>query len=346
MTSEHLDWDNLRYFLAVARAGKLTAAARRLGQDHTTVGRRIASLESAFQSKLFERRHDGYHLTEVGQRLHENVNALESSVWEIQRNISGRTQHVEGLVRIGAPDDFGNVFLAKRIGELRVLHPGLKIELITLPYTPSVSKREVDIAIGTERPIEGRLFVRKLTDVEMRLYASRDYIDTHGPIDGAADLARQMWIGSVSDFNSAPLLNATTGLDCTPTLRFTCSSFAGQLAAAVSGAGVAMLPRYVADRETSLTAVLPDVVKATQAYHMVVHADLRDMPRVRAAANYIAQKVIEARARFVPSLARSRQLNSPSIPAWFTHEAPATLTGQGDESASVLERRQPAVLAE
>ena len=346
MTSEHLDWDNLRYFLAVARAGKLTAAARRLGQDHTTVGRRIASLESAFQSKLFERRHDGYHLTEVGQRLYENVNALESSVWEIQRNIAGRTQHVEGLVRIGAPDDFGNVFLAKRIGELRVLHPALKIELITLPYTPSVSKREVDIAIGIERPIEGRLFVRKLTDVEMRLYASRDYIDTHGPIDGAADLARQMWIGSVSDFNSAPLLNATTGLDCTPTLRFTCPSFAGQLAAAVSGAGVAMLPRYVADRETSLTAVLPDVVKATQAYHMVVHADLRDLPRVRAAANYIAQKVIEARARFVPSLARSRQLNSPSIPAWFTHEAPATLTGQGDESASVLERRQPAVLAE
>ena len=155
MTSEHLDWDNLRYFLAVARAGKLTAAARRLGQDHTTVGRRIASLESAFQSKLFERRPDGYRLTEVGQRLYENVDALESSVWEIQRNIAGRTQHVEGLVRIGAPDDFGNIFLAKRIGELQGLHPGLKIELITLPYTLSVSKREADISIGLERPALG-----------------------------------------------------------------------------------------------------------------------------------------------------------------------------------------------
>src|SRR3984885_1881703 len=316
MTSEHLDWDNLRYFLAVARAGKLTAAARRLGQDPTTVGRRIASLESALQSKLFERRHDGYRLTEVGQRLYENVGALESSVWEIQRNIAGRTQHVEGLVRIGAPDDFGNVFLAKRIGELQGLHPGLKIELITLPYTLSVSKREVDIAIGIERPVEGRLFVRKLTDFEMRLYATRDYVDAHGPIDGAPDLARQTWIGSVSDFNSAALLDAATGLDCTPILRFTCSSFAGQLgAAAAGGAGFPMLPRYVADRETSLTPVLPGVVKAAQAYHMVVHADLRDLPRVRAAANYIAQKVIEARARFVPSLARSRQLNSPSIPA-------------------------------
>jgi DNA-binding transcriptional LysR family regulator len=114
MTGEHLDWDNLRYFLAVARAGKLTAAARRLGQDHTTVGRRIASLESAFHSKLFERRPDGYRLTEAGQRLYENVQTLESSVWEIQRDLVGQTQHVEGVVRIGAPDDFGNLFLAYR----------------------------------------------------------------------------------------------------------------------------------------------------------------------------------------------------------------------------------------
>jgi len=179
----------------------------------------------------------------------------------------------------------------------------------------------------------------------MRLYATRDYIDAHGPIDGAPDLARHMWIGCASDFNSAALLDAATGLDCPPTLRFTCSSFAGQLAAAVSGAGVAMLPRYVADQETSLTPVLPDVVKATQAYHMVVHADLRDLPRVRTAANYIAQKVIEARARFVPSLARSSQSKAPSLPAWFTRKALAPSPGQGRESAS-LERRQPAVLAE
>ena len=342
MTSEHLDWDNLRYFLAVARAGKLTAAARRLGQDHTTVGRRIASLESAFQSKLFERRPDGYRLTEIGQRLYENVDTLESSVWEIQRNIARRTQHVEGLVRIGAPDDFGNAFLARCFGELQRLHPGLKIELITLPYTLSVSKREADIAISIERPVEGRLFLRKLTDFEMRLYATRDYIDAHGPIDAASDLARQMWIGGVSDFNSAAVPGSE--LDCTP--RFTCSSFAGRLAAAVSGAGVAMLPRYLADQETSLAPVLTDVVNATQAYHMVVHADIRDLPRVRTAANYIAQKVIEARARFAPSLTCSSRSKAPSLPTWLAREALTPLADQGRESASVLERRQAAVLAE
>src|SRR6202030_4813593 len=104
------------------------------------------------------------------------------------------------------------------------LHPGLKIELITLPYPLSVSKREV----GIERPVEGRLFVRKLTDFEMRLYATRDYIDAHGPIDGVSDLTGQMWIGCVSGFSSAALPNAATEFDCAPTLRLTWSSFARQ----------------------------------------------------------------------------------------------------------------------
>jgi DNA-binding transcriptional LysR family regulator len=342
MTGEHLDWDNLRYFLAVARAGKLTAAARRLGQDHTTVGRRIASLESAFRSKLFERRPEGYRLTETGQRLYENVKTLESSVWEIQRDLAGQTQQVEGVVRIGAPDDFGNLFLAKHIGELQSLHPGLKIELITLPYTLSATKREADIAIGVERPAEGRLFVRRLTDFEMRLYASRYYIDAHGPIERPSDLARQTWIGPVSDFNSTGLADAAAELDFTPTLRFACSSFAGQLAAAINGAGVAMLPRYVADQEKILVPILPDIVKTMRAYHMVVHADLRDLPRVRTVTNYIGQKVTAARALFVPSPIRSNQSKTPPLPAWLAPEALTAVAGQARESASALGRLKPA----
>jgi DNA-binding transcriptional LysR family regulator len=336
MMSEHLDWDNLRYFLAVARAGKLTAAARRLGQDHTTVGRRIASLESTFRSKLFERRPEGYRLTEAGQRLYENVKTVESSVCELQRDLAGQTQQVEGVVRIGAPDDFGNLFLAKHIGELQSLHPGLKIELITLPYTLSVSKREADISIGVERPAEGRNFVRRLTDFELRLYATRDYIHAHGPIDRPSDLARQAWIGPVSDFNSAALVDAGTELDCTPTPRFACSSFAGQLAAAINGAGVAMLPRYVADQEKSLAPVLPDIVKTMRAYQMVVHADLRDLPRVRTVTNFIGQKVAEARALFVPSPMRSNQSRTSSLPTWHAPEALTAVAGQARESASAL----------
>ena len=321
MIGEHLDWDNLRYFLAVARAGKLTAAARRLGQDHTTVGRRIASLESTFRSKLFERRPEGYRLTETGQRLYENVKTVESSVCEIQRDLAGQTQHVEGVVRIGAPDDFGNLFLVKHIGELQSLHPGLKIELMTLPYTLSVSKREADIAIGVERPDEGRLFVRRLTDFEMRLYASRDYIDTHGPIDQTSDLARLTWIGSVSDFNSTAQVDAATELECTPSLRIRVLELRRATRSRDQRRGRRHASPLCRRPGKSLAPVLPDIVKTMRAYHMVVHADLRDLPRVRTVTNYIAQKVAEARGLFVPPPIRSNQSKTPSLPAWLAPEA-------------------------
>ena len=271
---------------------------------------------------------------------------MESSVFEIQRDFAGQTQHVEGVVRIGAPDDFGNLFLAKHIGELQRLHPGLKIELITLPYTLSVSKREADIAIAVERPEEGRLFVRRLTDFEMRLYASRDFVDAHGPIDRPSDLARLTWIGPVSDFNSFAPADAAIELDCAPTLRFACSSFAGQLAAAINGAGVAMLPRYAADQEKFLAPVLPDVLKTTRAYHMIVHADLRDLFRVRTVANYISQKVAEARALFAPSPIGANQSKTPSLPGWLAPEALTAAASQERESASALGRLTPAALAD
>jgi hypothetical protein len=107
-----------------------------------------------------------------------------------------------------------------------------------------------------------------------------------------------------------------------------------------------MLPCYVADQEKSLEPVLPDVVKATQAYHMVVHADLRDLPRVQTAANYIAKKVTAERALFVPSPNRSNQPKTPSFRARLVHGALTPLAAQGHESVSVLERLQSAVLAE
>jgi hypothetical protein len=129
-------------------------------------------------------------------------------------------------------------------------------------------------------------------------------------------------------------------------LRFACSSFAGQLAAAINGAGVVMLPRYVADQEKSLAPVLPEIVKTMRAYQMVVHADLRDLPRVRTVTNFIVQKVTEARALFVPSRIRSIQSKTPSLPTWLAPEALTGVVGQGRESASALGRLKPAALAD
>jgi DNA-binding transcriptional LysR family regulator len=304
MTGKHLDWDNLRYFLAVARAGKLTDAARRLGQVRTTVGRRISALEDGFGSKLFERRLEGYHLTEAGQRLFHNAEAVESSVCEIQRDLVENKERVEGTVRVGAPDEFGNLFLARHVGEMRRLHPNLKIELIVSPCAMSVSKREVDISITVERPTEGRLFARKLVDYELRIYAVRDYLETHSPIETPGDLSRQTWIGYGSEFTPTAKPGPVPPEDWGLTPQITCSSLVGQLTATLSGAGISMLPRFIADREPSLIPILGEIIKTTRPYHMIVHADLRDLPRIRMASDFIAQRVAEARSMFMPSVAR------------------------------------------
>jgi DNA-binding transcriptional LysR family regulator len=327
MTDRALDWDNLRYFLAVARAGKLTVAARRLGQDHTTVGRRISALESGFGSKLFERRPEGYRLTEAGKKLFQNVEVMESSVSGIQRDLAGCTKHVEGSVRIGTPDEFGTLFLAKYVGDLYRIHPKLRIELIVLPYALSVSKREVDIVIGAERPTEGRLFVRKLADYELRLYATREYLTAHSPIETPDDLSQHTWIGSVTEFGPTSMLDFPPEIATGLTPHIKCSSFLSQLTATLSGAGVSMLPRFIADREKSLVPILADSVSATRAYHMVVHADLRDMPRVRAVSNFIAQRVAEARMLFMPSnMNHTRAIRPPPFAA---RELPESLEALG-----------------
>jgi DNA-binding transcriptional LysR family regulator len=309
MTGKHLDWDNLRYFLAVARAGRLTLAARRLGQDQTTVGRRISALESDFGSKLFERRPGGYHLTEDGQRLFEKTEVMERSVCEIQRELAAGRKQIEGSVRVGAPDDFGSLFLARHIGEMHRLHPKLKIELIILPYALSLSKREIDIAISVERPTEGRLYARKLADYELRLYATRDYLETHSPIETPCDLSTQIWIGYVSEFVPTPTLDRVSEALPGVIPNIKCSSLIGQLKATLSGAGLSMLPRFIADQEPLLVPVLADFTTATRAFHMIVHADLRDMPNVRIASNFIAQKVAESRSFFMPPTAWSARPN-------------------------------------
>jgi DNA-binding transcriptional LysR family regulator len=305
MTGKHLDWDNLRYFLAVARAGKLTVAARRLGQVHTTVGRRISALEAGFGSKLFERRLEGYHLTEAGQRLFHNAEVVESSVCQIQRDLMGNKERIEGTVRVGAPDEFGSLFLATHIGEMRRLHPNLKIELIVSPHAMSVSKREVDISIAHGRPTEGRLFARKLVDYELRIYAVRSYFETHSPIETPSDLSRQTWIDYGSEFIPAAQLGPIPRGDWGVTPQITCSSLVGQLTATLSGAGISMLPRYIADREPSLIPILDEIIKTTRPYHMIVHEDLRDLPTIRIASDFIARRVAEARSLFMPSVARS-----------------------------------------
>jgi DNA-binding transcriptional LysR family regulator len=292
------DWDDLRFFLAVARAGRLTAAARQLEADHTTVSRRISALEGALRAKLFERKPQGYSLTEQGERLLGLAEGMETQALAVASQVGGADLALSGTVRIGAPDGIGTYFLAPELGALAERHPDLTLQLVALPRTFSLSKREADIAITLEQPTEGRLVSRKLTDYRLRLYASRDYLARHGPMADLADLSGKTLVTYVADLIYSPVLDYFSGLEKYTARRYECASVVAQLEAVRAGVGVGILHDYAVRQFPELQAVLPEV-SYLRTYWLVTHADVRNLRRVEEVYSFILSRVRANRGLFV-----------------------------------------------
>lgn len=299
MTTSDFDWSDLRFFLAVARAGKLTLAARLLGVEHSTVSRRISALEATLGAKLFDRQPGGYALTAHGERLLASAEAMETLASAAQQEIAGADFGVSGTVRIGAPDGFGTYFLAPRMGRLAAQHPALEVQFLAMPRVFNLTKREADIAISLSRPKQGRLHARKLTDYRLRLYASRAYLETHGPIESRGALPRHTFISYVDELLYAPELDYAplVAKDLRPRIRS--SSLVAQYMAVRAGAGIAVLPCFMADRDPDLAPIMPGEVALTRTFWLLTHADTRELARVRVAADFIAREAQEARGLFL-----------------------------------------------
>jgi DNA-binding transcriptional LysR family regulator len=283
------NWDDLRYFLAVARTGTLSAAAKQLGTEHATVARHIQALEDELNSRLFHKSHSGYGLTVTGERLLTGAEAIESAYICAKAAVSSEGQTISGLVRIGAPDGFGNVFLAPRVRILTDRHPELEIEILASARLLSLSKREADIAISHSSPDQMRLVSRRLTDFRMYVYGSRAYLNAAAPIGAREDLKNHPFIGFVEELFTAEDYSDAIGVDTAPRIRST--SILAQLHATLSGSGLCMLSAFVASSYPMLVPVLPEQVVATLSFHMHLHEDHRRAPHVREVAAFIAAEV-------------------------------------------------------
>lgn len=291
-----MNWDDARIFLAVARHGQILGAAKSLGLNHATVARRISSLEEALGSTLFRRRTNGTELTVQGERFLVHAEAMESASLAAAES-AGTDSAMEGSVRIGAPDGFGVTFLAPRLGALIERHPGLRIELVPVPRAFSLSRREADIAVTLERPREGRLVARKLTDYRLGLYAAQSYLTAHGTPAALADLAQHRLIGYVEDLLYAPTLDYTAEFLKDWQSRISVSSAVGQTEAVRAGAGIGILHAFMANRDPGLVAVLPEQV-LTRSYWTVMHEDLRSLRRVSLVADFLTEIVARDRSIF------------------------------------------------
>lgn len=296
--SQIFDWDLLQSFLAVARAGRLTVAARRLGVDHSTLSRRLAALEVALGAKLFNRALSGYSLTHQGEDLLARAEAMESTALAIQSEVGQGRSQVSGAVRVGTPDGFGTAFLAPVIHELTDAQPALQIELVATPQGFSLSRREADIAISLSRPAEGRVHVRKLTDYRLGLYAA-----VSAPWRGVARLEEAValpFISYIDDLLYTPELDYAPPALRTVEPRLRSSSLIAQYQACAAGAGLCILPCFLADADARLVRVLAEQVNLTRSFWMVVHSDMRDLARIRVTGDFIAQVTHRAVGRFLP----------------------------------------------
>ncbi len=204
-----MNWDDVRIFLAVARTGQILAASRRLGLNHATLSRRLTALETALKTRLFIRRTNGCELTAEGEAFLSSAERMETEMLEVQARLGRTDTQVAGTVRIGAPDGFGVFFLASRLGALIERHPELKIQLVPVPRSFSLSQREADIAVTLERPDQGRLVSSKLVDYTLGLYASKGYVEAKGLPATPEELKTHRRIGYVEDLIFTPSLNFT-----------------------------------------------------------------------------------------------------------------------------------------
>lgn len=292
-----MNWDDVRVFLAVARTGQMLAAARQLGMNHATVARRLGALEDALGTRLVDRRTNGSGLSAEGERFLGFAERMESEMLAARETTGARDVALTGTVRIGAPDGFGVGFLAPRLGQLTQRHPGLRLELVPVPRAFSLSQREADLAVTLERPREGRLVARKLTDYTLGLYASRDYLAQHGTPKSLDDLRSHSLVGYVEDLIFARALDYTGEFLKDWRSNLSVSSAIGQVEAVRAGAGIGILHTFMARQHSTMMPVLGEHL-LERSYWMVVHEDMHRIRRVALVAEFVADAVQAERALF------------------------------------------------
>lgn len=284
-----MNWDDVRIFLAVHRAGTLCGAARQLAVDQTTVGRRLAGLERALGSQLFLRTTGGLVLTDSGQQVLKTAEDMERLAVSFERRSEGADERAAGEVRVTTTDALAMDFVVPAIKRLRASHPEVRVILSTTTRLLDLARREADIAVRTLRPEQPDLIVRQLGRWEVGLYATQDYLDRHGePLPGEGFVGHDiaLYQEGVTARQDAMLAGEprTQG-------RVVAELDSSLMLATVVRAGLALgeLPDYLAWRDPDLVRLWPEHQRA-KAYEawLVLHQDLARTARVRVVVDAIA----------------------------------------------------------
>ena len=287
MNAQLANWDDLRVFLAVARAGSLSGAARALGVNHSTVFRRIAGLEDMLDVRLFERLPTGYALTPAGEETLGIVECIEADVATLDRTVTGQDLRLSGSVRITATDMLALWLLPEPLAQFRILYPGIEISVAVGNETLDLSRRETDIALRIGNTPPETLVGWRVGQLRFAVYGAPDYCAAHPE----TDLSLHSWIGL--DGGHAPLTRRFEQFlpGVRPALRS--NSVACTVQMAKAGLGLAALPCAIAEQKPDLIRVaeLPDTFALD--LWLLTHEDLRHTARIRAVLDFLTPALAE-----------------------------------------------------
>jgi DNA-binding transcriptional LysR family regulator len=285
-----MDWNLVRTFVAVAEAGSLSGAVDVVGASQPTLGRHIAQLESELGVTLFARHARGLTLTEEGTALFERGVRVREEVAGFERRGAGLDPGLEGTVRVTASQIVASYVLPEMIRDIREAHPGVELEVVAEDRTTNLLRRDADIAIRMYQPRQQGLIARKIADSGLGLYASRAYLDRHGPVERFAPDGSHTLLGFDRDGLGLELLERM-GQQGWSRGAFQVRSDAQpfHVQAVVAGVGVGALQHALARRLPGLVEVLPGVVFPSLPVWLVAHEDVRRSVRVRAVYDLLAE---------------------------------------------------------
>jgi DNA-binding transcriptional LysR family regulator len=283
-----MDWDNLKFLLALAETGSLSRAAEKLSVDHSTVARRIELLEQELGVRLVERLSRSYRLTAEGQRVRDRAKEIETGIADIARFAHNADGSPHRTVRVNGPPTLITRFLAPRLLPLQREHPGLRIELVGEARLISLSRGEADLALRMERPPETGVVARRLAVVAYGLYGSRDYLAKH-------DTDTQNLLGYDDSLDHLPQQRWLRMLAGDRALALRANDLSTLLTAVRAGLGVAVLPCIMASSQPDLVRVPTQLPPLTRELWLVFHRDVGRSPDVRAVIDRITEITTHAR---------------------------------------------------
>ncbi len=294
-----MDWDKLRIFHAVADAGSLTHAGDTLHLSQSAVSRQIRALEESLNTTLFHRHARGLILTEQGELLFDATRSINKRLEAAAARIRDSEEEVFGELKVTTTTGFGTMWLAPRLSKLYEKYPDLKIELMLEERVLDLPMREADVAIRMKEPSQADLIRKRLMNIRMRLYATREYLETHAPLETVEDIGQHRLIcqnpNSAQVAAGATLVQHLLSYDVQSTL--TVNNYFGGLQAVLANVGVGVLPDYLTEDFPQLVRVLPDVESGEVPVFLAYPEELRQSKRVTAFRDFVQEEIFAHRRR-------------------------------------------------